>query len=84
MAGVREGELERRRLSSPYYALGLGLGSFSKEHGQIFAGSNRAEAGSDKAVKGISMALVESVEMVVEVSEILVDSGSMPRALQFP
>jgi opacity protein-like surface antigen len=53
--------------ASPYHGGGIRLGAFSREHGNVFAGSDRAEAGDDNGTKFVTMALVEGVEMIVEV-----------------
>jgi hypothetical protein len=59
---------------------GIRLGTFAKEHANVFTGSNRAESGDDNGTKVMTIALVESVEMIVEVEGILDGPGSMPRA----
>ena len=59
-------------MATLYRISGIGLGIFSKEHGQIFAGSNRTESGDDRAINFTRVTLVGSVEMVVEVLGILV------------
>ena len=46
---------------------GIRLGTFSKERGNVFAGSNRAESGDDNGTKVVTIALVEGVEMIIEV-----------------
>ena len=47
---------------------GIRLGTFSKEHGNVFTGPNRAETGDDNGTKVMTIALVEGVEMIVEVN----------------
>jgi hypothetical protein len=51
--------------------LGIRLGRFSKEHMKIFMVSNRAESKEHNGIKVMTIPLVESMEMVVEVKGIL-------------
>ena len=62
-----EGDNESENEMRPYQENGIRLGTFSKEHGNVFAGPNRAETGDDNGTKVVTIALVEGVEMIVEV-----------------
>ena len=54
-----------------YHVLAIRLGRFSKEPMKIFMMSNRAESKEYNGVKVMTIPLVESMEMVIEVERIL-------------
>ena len=56
---------------SLYHVLAIRLGRFSKEPMKIFMVSNRAESKEHNNVKVMTIPLVESMEMVVEIERIL-------------